>query len=267
MSKGLDLNWRSEALSCEILRALDDSLLDGSGRLERSGMLWNISASLARFMAEGTLFECNPDALDAGYDAMLAIIRHSLKVEEWRLKGPPPWPNAWIKPNLALVDHRWWQDGVIDRMQLEAIFNKGEPWIHGSILVGIDQAERLLSIGAYHLIEPMQKTVNSNSAFPRAFESSDRLGLLLAKDPGQLHDPKSSVRKSARSIMKRKMEGWISESGGWMPFHWLRTFEWREGEGGLSPRETMLRAYAYMPHVDPPARIAREVEQLRKIPI
>jgi hypothetical protein len=47
--------------------------------------------------------------------------------------------------------------------------------------------------------------------------------------------------------------------------NWLQTFEWREGESGLTPIEVMLRAYAYMPEIEPPADIAAEVERLRNI--
>jgi hypothetical protein len=241
--------------------------IDGSGQYHNN-IVWNSSADLCCFITEGTVFECDPAVLEKGKTAVLKLVHFSIENEVWH-RWSPPWPEAWLKPSLALIDDRWWREGVIDKAQVDAIFAKQEDWAQGSILVGIDQAERLLSVGAYHLVEPMQHTVNSSGGrFKRDFSPADRLGMLLASDPGQLHDPKSPVRKSARSMMKRNMEsGWFMDSGGWMPFHWLRTFEWREGESGLSPRESMLRAYAYMPDVEPPAGIAREVEQLRKIPI
>ncbi len=232
-----------------------------------TNLAWNASSELSIIMVEGSVYDYKLNALEAGYATALKLMNFSLLSEEWR-KGKLPIPEAWVRPNLALIDDRWWREGVIDKNDVAAIFDRQEDWAEGSTLVGIDVAERLLSIGAYHLVEPMQHTVNSMMRFKRDFTPADRLGLLLANDPGQLHDPKSPVRKSARSIMKRNMESrWFMDGGGWMPFHWLRTFEWREGESGLSPRETMLRAYAYMPDVEPPPGIAREVEQLRKIPV
>jgi hypothetical protein len=235
--------------------------------LDTPEVAWNTASDLSIIMIEGSVYDYEPIALKVGYMNMLDLLQHSLSSEEWR-NSKLPLPEAWVRPNLALIDDRWWREGVIDKAEIAAIFDRQEDWAEGSTLVGIDVAERLLSIGAYHLVEPMQHTVNSMMRFKRDFTPADRLGLLLANDPGQLHDPKSPVRKSARSIMKRNMESrWFMDGGGWMPFHWLRTFEWREGESGLSPRETMLRAYAYMPDAEPPPGIAREVEQLRKIPI
>lgn len=235
--------------------------------VDKSNVAWNSSNDLSIIMIEGSVYDYEPIALKVGYTNMLDLMQYSLTTEEWR-SYKFPLPEAWVRPNLALIDDQWWREGVIDKADVAAIFDRKENWAGGSTLVGIDVAERLLSIGAYHLVEPMQHTVNSMMQFKRDFTPADRLGLLLANDPSQLHDPKSPARKSARSIMRRNMESrWFMDGGGWMPFHWLRTFEWREGKSGLSPRETMLRAYAYMPDVEPSPGIAREVEQLRKIPV
>jgi hypothetical protein len=294
VDKPFDINYRRESFLYFDSLLPDCSKLDSHASAQQK-MVWTRSEYLISIMIEGTVCDLDTEKLRASYANILKLIEHSLRVEEWRrwrdgspkvlrLKDPherqrpdengvwPEWgsprPEAWVRPNLALIDHRWWQEGVIDKAEVASIFDRQEAWYGGSTLVGIDVAERLLSIGAYHLVEPMQHTVNSVAAHPRDFEPADRLGLLLAKDPGQLHDPKSPVRKSARSIMRRNMESrWFMESGGWMPFHWLRAFEWREGQSGLSPRESMLRAYAYMPDVEPPPGIVREVNQLRKIPI
>lgn len=273
MDKKFDLAYQVFQLEAELRRTDSYAKLNDSSRLAQN-MVWNISSYLSTIMIEGTVLDYDPAALRAGYDNMLKLINYSLSSEEWRKfvkwgeKHPTLRPEAWVRPNLALIDDCWWREGVIDKNQVAAIFDRQEDWGEGSTLVGIDTAERLLSIGAYHLIEPMQHTVNSVARFKRDFEPADRLGLLLATDPGQLHDPKSPVRKSARSIMRRNMESrWFMRGGGWMPFHWLRTFEWREGESGLSPREAMLRAYAYMPDVEPPPRIAAEIATLRKIPV
>jgi hypothetical protein len=257
---GAEISYSRLSMLASLARLLKDNT-------DITNLAWNASSELSIIMVEGTVYDYKPSSLEAGYSTALNLMYFSLSSEEWR-KGKLPIPEAWVRPSLALIDDRWWREGAIDKIDVAAIFDRKEDWAEGSSLVGIDVAERLLSIGAYHLVEPMQHTVNSMMQFKREFTPADRLGLLLANDPGQLHDPKSPVRKSARSIMKRNMESrWFMESGGWMPFHWLRTFEWREGESGLSPRETMLRAYAYMPDVEPPLGIAREVEQLRKIPV
>lgn len=263
----MDIGKRNGQLKRNIDRICEYANTNGSGQYE-STIVWHSNYNLACFFIEGTLFDCDPTTLEAGCDAVRKMVMYSLSNKVWN-RWNPPWPDAWVQPNLALIDDRWWREGVIVEAEVAAIFDRKEDWAEGSTLVGIDQAERLLSIGAYHLVEPMQHTVNSaGGRFKRDFEPADRLGILLANDSGQLHDPKSPARKSARSIMRRNMESnWFMRGGGWMPFHWLRTFEWREGESGLSPRETMLRAYAYMPDVEPPPGIAREVEQLRKIPI
>ena len=267
MEKKLDLTERARSLKSCVRDAIRYASIDGASS-SGSVIVWNSSYELACFQAEGTLFECEPEVLEAGKTAVVQMVNYSIANQVWH-RWSPPWPEAWVRPSLALIDEHWWCDGVIDNGQVAAIFDKREDWAEGSILVGIDMAELLLSIGAYHLIEPMQHTVNSSGArHERDFTLADRLGMALAQDPSQLHDPKSPVRKSARSIMKRNMESnWFMRSGGLMPYHWLRTFEWREGESGLSPRESMLRAYAYMPDVEPPPGIAREVEQLRKIPV
>jgi hypothetical protein len=268
----LDIALRQKLLMAD-LRWYETYANDPECSSRRNQMLWNQSCDLAMLMANGTIFAGDAEALNAGYAQMLKVIRESLATEEWRqLRAERaihrfPRPEAWLKPNLALIDDAWWRDGVIDHDRVATIFAQDAAWMAGPILSGIDQAERLLSIGAYHLIAPMQDTLNSVANFERDVEASDRLGMLLADDRGQLHDPKSPVRKRARSHMKRHMENWLADSGGWMPFHWLRTFEWREGESGLSPRQSLLRAYAYMPDVEPPAAIAAEVAQLRLIPV
>jgi hypothetical protein len=294
VKSAFDLDYLRRSLDYEVSRLENSAKLDGTGS-DRQQMVWVQSSSLSIMMIDGVVYDFDPAKTRVGYANTLKLIDHSLKVEEWRrwrhpgpkilrLKDPherqrpdengvwPEWgsprPQAWVWPNLALIDHRWWQEGVIDQAEVASIFDRQEAWYGGSTLAGVDQAECLLSVGAYRLVEPLQHTVNAFASQPRDFEPADRLGLLLAGDPGQLHDPKSPVRKSARSIMRRNMESrWFMQSRGLMPFHWLRTFEWREGQSGLSPRETMLRAYAYMPDVEPPPGIAREVNQLRKIPI
>lgn len=266
MDKNLDLAERKRSLRNFIEYQISYAKTDGTGAYD-SNIVWSSSHELACFQIEGSLFESEPEMLQAGKAAVLQMANYCIANEVWH-RWTPPWSDAWVHPNLALIDDRWWREGVIDTAQVAAIFDKQEDWMYGSTLAAISMADFLLSVGAYHLIEPMLATPNAMSpSHPRAPSPADRLGLALANDPGQLHDPKSPVRKSARSIMRRNMERWFMSSGGLLPYHWLRTFEWREGQSGLSPRESMLRAYAYMPDVEPPPGIAREVAQLRKIPV
>ncbi len=211
MNKKFDLDNRKRSITSWLTEYAEVARLDGNST-QAGNMIWYATpVYLIMLMVEGTVCDYNTEVLRAGNADIIKLVNYSLTTEEWRTHKPHR-PEAWVSPNLALIDDRWWREGVIDKNDVAAIFDRQEDWAEGSILVGIDVAERLLSIGAYHLVEPMQHTVNSMARFKRDFTPADRLGLLLASDPSQLHDPKSPARKSARSIMKRNMESrWFME--------------------------------------------------------
>jgi hypothetical protein len=172
-------------------------------------------------------------------------------------------PEAWLEANFVLLDDAWFKTGAIDHQAVQSILNK--PMLDVPMLQGIEETRRLVSFFAWDAVRELPSTLNPQG-HKRKKDGGLNIGLILADDPAQLHDRKSPARNRARSIMRRTMECWAY----YLPrtaLEWLRTFEWREGESGLSPEETMLRAYAYMPSVEPSENIRNQVEQLRKIPI
>lgn len=172
-------------------------------------------------------------------------------------------PEAWLGANFVLMHDAWFRTGKVDQAKVRDILSK--PMDDVPILHGIWDAISLLSLSAWDSIPELLETTTPSDENRKG--ASINIGLMLADDPAQLHDRKSPARVRARGHMRRNMERWIGTGLATTALEWLRTFEWREGESGLSPEEVMLRAYAYMPDVVIPDNIRSRVEELRKIPI
>jgi hypothetical protein len=180
---------------------------------------------------------------------------------------------AWTHAHSVLNYIHWLRTGEMDYTAIQLMFTAVIDGV--KMYDGGDFDGRISNMDATRLM--------AMSAWPQIFQHKAKLesrwgklpkdatlatAIMLAEDPSQLHDPKSPVRKKARSYMRGNMsQNWLARGLATTASDWLRTFEWREGESGLSPREVMLRAYAYMPEVEAPDNIAAEVASLRKIPI
>lgn len=172
-------------------------------------------------------------------------------------------PEAWLTANFVLMHDAWFRTGKVDQDKVREILSK--PMDDIPILHGVWDAISLLSLSAWDSIPELLETTTPSDENRKG--ASINIGLMLADDPAQLRDRKSPARVRARGHMRRNMERWIGTGLARTALEWLRTFEWREGESGLSPEEVMLRAYAYMPDVVIPDNIRSRVEEIRKIPI
>lgn len=244
--------------------------------------------SLADFgftdIALGHITGADPVLIDEVQQILVHWAQLSLEREEWRAltyilaeddsrrrywgeteAHLPPRPEAWLHANLVLIADHWLRTGTLDRHMITVVLIKdieGLPAIQGAY-----SSLDLLPLSAWPEIK-MLPALPDEQGLKRKPDAVERIALMLADDPGQLHDPKSPARKRARNYMRSNMsQNWLNQGLAGYAMSWLRTIEWREGQSGLSPREVMLRAYAYMPEVEPPPNIAAEVATLRKLPI
>lgn len=241
-----------------------------------------------RDIAYGYICGANPILVGAASNTIRYYAQLSLEKEDWRPYTRPlnekelrqqyyldvgkvfdrsfeARPDLWIDAQLVLNFLDWLETGHMDYPAIQDMFNTvidgvkmydGEGWVTD-----------LMAMSAWpQLLHNKMRLEENRKKIPK--NATHAIGHTLAADPEQLHDPKSPIRKRARTYMRGNMsQNWLAQGDAALAADWLRTFEWREGESGLSPREVMLRAYAYMPEVEPPPNIATEVAQLRKIPI
>lgn len=243
-------------------------------------MVWNWARMGHAMVVEGIIAGSDHDLIVAARRATDHLAQYSLDAEQWRgwieivpeedyLKrgrqhqiDHPDRPRAFIAPNLVLLHNHWLDTGAVDRVQVDHMFS--QPMAVPAVQ-GVMGEHEIMPLSAWPQIQALGDLPDPGGN-RRPKDAGHRIGQMLAADPAQLHDPKSPVRKKARTYMRQSMSRrWLAGGLAVEAMNWLQTFEWREGESGLSPIETMLRAYAYMPEVDPPANIAVEVERLRKL--
>ena len=207
------------------------------------------------------------------HQAITALATESIRLQQWKRRtdgvqqrhaSDHDEPRAWFYANFVVDESRWLTGEPRPNGWVDQIF---ELETDVPLLTGLLATEDLLPLSAWEQMLAMQDTTDPGG-YERQMTAGRRISLELSQDPDQLHDPKSPVRKKARAHMLRNMSrSWLANGSTGTALNWLRTFEWREGTSGLSPREVVLRAYAYMPDVEPPPWIAEEVERLRAIPI
>lgn len=231
-------------------------------------------------VVEGIIAGSGHALIAAARSANDHLAHYSLDAEQWRgwieivreedyLKrgrrhqiDNPHSPRAFIAPNLVLLHNHWLDTATIDRVRVDRMFS--QPMAVPAVR-GVMSEHEIMPLSAWSQIQALRHLPDP-VGHRRPKDAGHRIGQMLAADPAQLHDPKSPVRKMAKTYMRQsKSRRWLAGGLAVEAMNWLQTFEWREGESGLSPIETMLRAYAYMPEVDPPANIAVEVERLRKL--
>jgi hypothetical protein len=248
-------------------------------------MLWSFALYGYSTIARGYFCGADPELLAQATRAVVSFAKLSLEREEWRAMTVQlaeddsrrrfhgeteeyiaPRPVAWLKANQILLADRWLREGFWDVDTNRAMLTHD---IEGhQVIEGAENALDFLPLSGWNEILTFGATPRWVTGDKRKVTATDTIAALFAADPTQLHDPKSPARKKARAFMKTNMRSfWLHGAQERTAMDWLRTVEWREGQSGLSPREVMLRAYAYMPDIDPPANLAREVEQLRKIPV
>lgn len=260
----------------------------------QSKILGSIAWNAYNAIAYGYICGADPDLIRQVQEVLSDCARVSLDREDWRAyskkltpdelrvqyyldvgkafdRKEPTRPEVWVEANLVLLADQWLRTGSLDHNMIAKMFAQDLEGFHP--LQGVGELLNLLPLSAWPeilLADQYPYWHPSVSAWrkKRHTDATGRFVQALASDPEQLHDRTSPLRKRARSIMKRNMAtNWLGGIGVRSAMNWLRTFEWREGESGLSPHEVMLRAYAYMPEVEAPANIAAEVAALRKIPI
>ncbi len=248
--------------------------------------LWMVGMNLTDISC-GYIAGADPILIDELLEVYEACATASLAREEWREMTVPlaeddvvgrryfgserllrPRPQAWLHANLVIFLVQWLRTGILDYDAISEVLSKD---VEGRVAIeGANDSLDLLPLSAWPEIIALPKIPlwSGLTGQKRRQDAGDRIALAFAEDPAQLHDPKSPARKRARTYMRGSMsQRWLAPGLGTYAMNWLRTIEWREGQSGLSPREVMLRAYAYMPEVEPPTHIAAEVNQLRKIPI
>ena len=248
-------------------------------------MNWNWAAIIYSQVIEARFLGANSSLVAEVNEMMIAKARTSIDNEEWRAYERPMTdeelrrqyyldvgkvftvsfetrPEAWLQANFLLLHDAWWKTGAIDRDKLVRVFS--HPMEGVPVLEGVWSASDLLSLSAWSQIREVQTCLDP-SGRRRRKEAADTIGLMLAEDPGQLHDRKSPARVRARGFMRRNMEEWVARGNSATALNWLRAFEWREGKSDLTPEEVLFRAYAYMPSVEPPSNIRARVESLAKI--
>jgi hypothetical protein len=257
-------------------------------------MLWSFAMHTCNDITLGYICGADPVLLCAFEDTVALWGQASLEREEWRPytrplnetelrqqyyldvgkvfdRKEPTRPEVWFEANLVLITDHWLRTGSLDHSMIAKMFAQDLEGFHP--LQGVGELLNLLPLSAWPEILLADQYPYWHPSVPawrkkRHTDATVRFVQALASDPEQLHDRTSPLRKRARGIMKRNMAtNWLGGIGIRSAMNWLRTFEWREGQSGLSPREVMLRAYAYMPEVEAPANIAAEVASLRKIPI
>jgi hypothetical protein len=239
---------------------------------------WFVANSYThRDIIRGNIVAADPELLRALEDNVAKLCERSIVRNEWRganfsLPTDPEIvrPEAWFHPNWNRIAIKWLRTGTTDQGDVRAMMDKDLDGIHP--MQGVGELLQLVPLSAWSDILLAEKYPywHSNPALrkKRYIAATEKTVLEIAADPSQLQDPKSPMRKRIRALMRRNMaEKWLGGVEQDTAFYWLWTVEWRDGQSGLSPREVMLRAYAYMPEVDPPANIANEVASLRKIPI
>lgn len=257
---------------------------------------WLVSQSKQTNISYGYICGADCNLVESAMSTVEKEANHSLQLEQWRGYTRPlnekelrqqyyldvgkvfdktfeDRVEAWTHAHSVLNYINWLRTGEMNYSAIQTMFTAVIDGV--KMYDGGDFDGRITNMDATRLM--------AMSAWPQIFQHKAKLesrwgklpksaalatAIILAKDPSQLHDPKSPARKKARSYMRGNMsQNWLARGLAVTASDWLRTFEWREGESGLSPREVMLRAYAYMPEVEPPPNIATEVAQLRKIPI
>lgn len=196
---------------------------------------------------------CDLSLVDALRDEIASWARLSLERGEWQAvnwwarEGAPDgevWDRAeaWVAPHLVLIVDEWLRTGDFDRGLVDSIFTKqlfGE-----DVLTGVWEADTLMPLSAWPQIFALNITVDPHYN-KRRTNATSRIATDLATDPGQVHDPKSPLRARSRAYMRSNMSpNWLATGLSKTAMNWLWTFEWREGQSGLSPREVLLRAYA-----------------------
>jgi hypothetical protein len=246
-------------------------------------MMWSYANHGLTDIAYSHICAADPVLLAQATDIIISWAKLSLEREEWRSMTLPvgpdepsfrfygvterhikPRPEAWLYANLVLITNHWLQHNMLNLDVIASVLAKN---IEGKLAIeGVHYCSDLLPLSAWPELLRLP-SLPDNQGLKRKPKADDRIALMLAQDSAQLYDPKSPARKRARSHMRGSIAMWLDRGLSILAMNWLRTFEWREGQSGLSPREVMLRAYAYMPEVEAPANIAAEVASLRKIPI
>lgn len=251
--------------------------LDGQSR-----MVWSWAQIGYSMIADGIVTGADQFLIVAACSAIDHLATYSLDDEQWRgwieivpeedyLKrgrrhqiDHSDRPEAFISSNLVLLHNYWLDTGTIDQARVDRMFSQP---MAVPVVQGVMGEHEIMPLSAWPQIQTL-RDLPDPGGHPRPRDAGHRIGQMLAADPAQLHDPKSPVRKKARSYMRQSMSPrWLAGGLAVQAMNWLQTFEWREGESGLSPRETMLRAYAYMPDVNPPPNIEIEVEKLKKLAV
>lgn len=270
----------SQHLLNESMHGLKRVIGDVEQLNSQSRMVWNWARMGYATVVEGIIAGSDGDLIVAARSSTDHLATYSLDAEQWRgwieivpeedylKRGPrhqidhPDRPNAFIAPNLVLLHNCWLDTGTIDQARVAHMFSQP---MQVPAVQGVMGEHEIMPLSAWPQIQALSDLPDPGG-HPRSRNAGHRIGQMLAADPAQLHDPKSPARKKARSYMRQSMSPrWLAGGLAVEAMNWLQTFEWREGESSLSPIETMLRAYAYMPDVDPPPNIKIEVEKLKKL--
>jgi hypothetical protein len=240
-------------------------------------MIWHWAVMNLPEIACGYIVGARDDLLTNAFINVNAWAKLSIRRQEWKGREIfassdqstcsqmlPARPEAWLQANLVCIVFKWFELNKIDQQEVSNVLNSD---IDGLLAIqGAESSLDLLPLSAWQEIISLTDLLGLGGE-RRNLDASGRIAVAFARDPSQLHDPRSPARARARRVMRSYAEIWLSSGHATTAMNWLRTIEWREGQSGLSPREVMLRAYAYMPEVEPPPTIANEVNQLRKIPI
>lgn len=247
---------------------------DQQVRTQAQATCWSNAAFSYVDIVVGYICGADDTLLREASDTIAGWARLSLERQEWRgynqaaVSGDAAVtddrPLAYIAPNLVLLRDGWLRTATIDHAAVAAML--AQPMSMPAVQGVLEEIE-ITALSAWDQIRELRDLPDPGGN-KRPSSSGRRLGQMLAEDPSQLHDPRSPVRKAARRQMSASMASrWLASGLGVEAMNWLWTFEWREGESGLSPREVLLRAYAYMPTIEPPSNIASEVAQLRKVQV
>lgn len=245
-------------------------------------MLWSYARLGYTDVVLALICMADQELTNLASQSLVSLANMSLDLEEWRAYTQiipeedfykyghrhridhPDRTEAFIASNLVLLHDHWLRTGTIDRARVDRMF--AQPMDKPAVQ-GVMEEHEIMPLSAWPEIAALRDLPDPGGN-KRPNSAARRIGQMLAEDPAQLHDAKSPVRKKARAYMRQSMSPrWLAGGLAVQAMNWLQTFEWREGESGLSPREVMLRAYAYMPDVEPPPNIAVEVERLRKLPV
>jgi hypothetical protein len=163
-------------------------------------------------------------------------------------------------PSLTALDAMWLDEGRIDEVEAERWAAANLETYLKMKLDDLDVALTLPEFVSLGRWSHARRLIEKSGADNVKTRTVSRIALALADDPALARDPSSAPMRQARDYMKRHMsETWLSRGGAREAMHWLRLVEWRNGESGLSPRETLLRAFAYMGEVEPPEAVRAEI--------